>query len=56
MALAGVSLFTLLVVAAVFYVFVGDYVVEQQTELLLDQAREVAEQMEGISESFPAAA
>jgi len=56
MALVGVSLFTLLVVAAVFYVFVGDYVVERQTDLLLDQAREVAEQIERVSESFPAAA
>jgi signal transduction histidine kinase len=55
LALAGVSLFTLLVVGAVFYLFLGDYVIDRQKELLLDQAVEVAEQVEGVSESFPAA-
>jgi signal transduction histidine kinase len=53
-ALAGVSLFTLLVVGAVFYLFLGRYVIERQRDLLLDQAIEVAEQVQGVSESLPA--
>ncbi len=51
-ALAGVSLFTLVVVGVVFYVFLGDYVIERQRELLLDQAVEVAEQAQGLSETL----
>ncbi len=54
LALAGVSLFTLVVVGLVFYAFLGGYVIEQQKDLLLDQAVEVAEQLEGISEQVPA--
>ncbi len=52
-ALAGVSLFTLVVVGVVFYVFLGGYVIDRQKELLLDQAVEVAEQVESFSESLP---
>jgi signal transduction histidine kinase len=52
-ALAGVSLFTLLVVGVVFYAFLGGYVLERQKELLLDQAVEVAEQVQGVNESLP---
>jgi signal transduction histidine kinase len=52
-ALAGVSLFTLLIVGAVFYLFLGKYVIDRQRDLLLDQAIEVAEQVQGVSESLP---
>ena len=52
-ALAGVSLFTLLVVGGVFYVFLGKYVIDRQRDLLLDQAIVVAEQVQGVSESLP---
>jgi hypothetical protein len=44
-ALAGVSLFTLVAVGAVFYFFLGGYVVGHQREQLLDQALVVAEQV-----------
>lgn len=54
LALAGVSLFTLLVVGLVFYLFLGHYIVERQKELLLDQAVEVAEQVEGVEQTLPA--
>lgn len=53
--LAAVSLFTLVVVGAVFYAFLGSYVVESQQALLLDQAIEVAEQVAGLDASLPAA-
>ncbi len=53
-ALGGVSLFTLLVVGAVFYLFLGDYVIDRQRDLLLEQAIEVAEQAQSVSESLPA--
>ncbi len=52
-ALAGVSLFTLVVVGAVFYLFLGGYVVERQKEQLLDQAVVVAEQVQSLDESLP---
>lgn len=52
-ALAGVSLFTLVVVGAVFYVFLGGYVMDRQKELLVDQAVEAAEQAKGVDESLP---
>jgi signal transduction histidine kinase len=55
-ALVGVSLFTLVVVGVVFYVFLGDYVVERQKELLLDKAVEVAEQVESFGDSLPSGA
>jgi signal transduction histidine kinase len=54
-ALAGVSAFTLAVVGVVFYVFVGGYVLERQKEALVDQAVVVAEQVESLSQSLPAA-
>jgi signal transduction histidine kinase len=47
-ALAAVSIFTLLVVGLVFYAFLGDYLIDRQKDLLLDQAVEVAEQVEGV--------
>jgi signal transduction histidine kinase len=53
-ALAGVSLFTLVVVGLVFYVFLGGYVLDRQQEQLLDQAIQVAEQVQGLGESLPA--
>ena len=55
LALGGVSLFTLVAVGVVFYIFVGDYVIDRQRDLLLDQAVEVAEQVEGVSEHLPLA-
>lgn len=54
-ALAGVSLFTLVVVGAVFYFFLGGYLMERNQELLLDQAVEAAQQVQGVEESFPIA-
>ena len=54
LALVGVSLFTLVVVGVIFYAFLGDYVLDQQKQLLLDQAVEVAEQVQGVNESLPA--
>lgn len=53
LALAGVSLFTLVVVGTVFYLFLGKYVIDRQRDQLLDQAVEVAEQVQGVSESLP---
>jgi signal transduction histidine kinase len=50
-ALAGVSLFTLLVVGVIFYVFLGGYVLDRQEELLLDQAIEAAEQVQGLADT-----
>ncbi len=50
-ALAGVSVFTLLVVGLVFYVFLGGYVLDRQEQLLLDQAIEAAEQVQGVSDA-----
>jgi len=55
-ALAGVSLFTLVVVGVAFYLFFGGYIVERQKEQLVDQAVEVAEQVQGVSESLPGGA
>jgi len=51
-ALAGVSLFTLAVVGSVFFFFLGDYLVDRNKGLLLDQAIEVAEQVQGVEESL----
>jgi len=51
-AFVGVSLFTLLVVGAVFYAFLGGYVVEKQKDLLLEQVIEVAEQVEGVGQTL----
>jgi signal transduction histidine kinase len=53
--LVGFSVFTLVVVGAVFYLLVGNYVVDRQKDVLLEQAVEVAEQVQGVSESLPAA-
>lgn len=53
LAFAGVSVFTLLVVGTVFYVFLGGYVVERNKEQLLEQATEVAEQVEAMVEMMP---
>ena len=50
-ALAGVSLFTLFVVGVIFYVFLGGYVLDRQEQLLLDQAIEAAEQVQGVSDT-----
>ncbi|OFW57513.1 MAG: hypothetical protein A2133_01940 [Actinobacteria bacterium RBG_16_64_13] len=52
-ALAGVSLFTLVVVGLVFYFFLGGYIIDRQKALLQDQAVEVAEQVEGVRDSLP---
>jgi signal transduction histidine kinase len=52
-ALVGVSLFTLVVVGVVFYLFLGGYVIERQKDLLLDKAVEVSEQVESFGESLP---
>ncbi len=53
LALVGVSIFTLVVVGLVFYFFVGGYILDRQKEELLDQALQVAEQVEGLEESLP---
>jgi signal transduction histidine kinase len=53
LALAGVSVFTLAVVGLVFYIFLGAYVVDRQKEQLLNQAVQVAEQVQGLSDSVP---
>ncbi len=37
----------------VFYLFLGGYVIERQRDLLLDQAVEVADQVQGVTESLP---
>jgi signal transduction histidine kinase len=50
-ALAGVSLFTLFVVGVIFYVFLGGYVLDRQEQLLLDQAMEAADQVQGVSDT-----
>ncbi|MFH0917136.1 MAG: HAMP domain-containing sensor histidine kinase [bacterium] len=55
LALVGVSVFTLVVVGVVFYVFLGGYVLDRQKERLLDQAVQVAEQVEELSSSLPSA-
>jgi signal transduction histidine kinase len=47
-ALVGVSLFTVVVVGAVFYLFLGDYVLDRQEEALLEQALSTAEQIQDI--------
>ncbi len=54
--LAGLSVFTLVAVGAVFYLLVGGYVIDRQKDILLEQAVEVAEQVQGVSESLPLAA
>lgn len=51
-ALTAISLFTLLVIGIIFYVFVSGYVVDRQEELLLEQAKETAEQIEGVTETL----
>lgn len=53
LALAGVSVFTLVVVGLVFYLFLGAYVIDRQKEQLLNQAVVVAEQVQGLSDSAP---
>jgi signal transduction histidine kinase len=53
LALAGVSVFTLVVVGLVFYFFLGGYILDRQKETLLDQAVQVAEQVEGLDQSLP---
>ncbi len=53
LALAGVSVFTLVVVGLVFYLFLGTYVIDRQKEQLLNQAVVVAEQVQGLSDSAP---
>jgi signal transduction histidine kinase len=53
LALAGVSVFTLLVVGLVFYFFVGSYILDRQKGVLLDQALQVAEQVEEVDQSLP---
>jgi len=52
LALAGVSVFTLVVVGIVFYAFLGSYVLDRQSEELRDRAVEIAERMEGLAGSF----
>lgn len=54
LALVGVSVFTLVVVGVVFYVFLGGYVLDRQKERLLDQAVQVADQVGELSGEVPA--
>ncbi len=49
LALTGVSLLTLVVVGALFYTFLGGYVIGQQKEQLLEQAAQVSEQVQALS-------
>jgi two-component system, OmpR family, sensor kinase len=53
LALTGVSVFTLVVVALLFFLLLGGYVLKQQKERLLEQASQVAEQVEALSETMP---
>jgi signal transduction histidine kinase len=57
LALAGASIFTLVVVGVLFYVFVGSYVVDRQKAAILNQAVLTAEQLDslGIGNSGAAA-
>ena len=57
LALAGASIFTLVVVGVLFYVFVGRYVVDRQKAAILNQAVLTAEQLDslGIGNSGAAA-
>lgn len=48
LALVGVSVLTLVIVAVFFYGFLGRYVVEREQERLRDHATEVARQVEGV--------
>ena len=52
-ALAAVSIFTLVVVGAVFYGFLGGYLLDRQKQQLLDQAMGAADQVQGVSDSLP---
>jgi signal transduction histidine kinase len=54
LALVGVSVFTLLVVGLMFYLFLGGYLLDRQKDQLLDQAVGVAEQVEGLRDALPA--
>jgi two-component system OmpR family sensor kinase len=53
LALVGVSAFTLVVVGLVFYLFLGAYVIDRQKEQLLNQAVNVAEQAQELSDASP---
>ncbi|MCL5736656.1 MAG: HAMP domain-containing histidine kinase [Actinobacteria bacterium] len=53
LALTGVSLLTLVVVGALFYAFLGGYVVDRQKEQLLEQATQVSEQVQVFSSTRP---
>ena len=52
-ALAGVSLFAVVVVGVVFSVFLADYVVDRERGDLLDQAVATAEQVESVTGLLP---
>jgi signal transduction histidine kinase len=55
LALTGVSLLTLVVVGALFYAFLGGYVIDRQREQLLEQATQVSEQVQALSTSMAGA-
>jgi signal transduction histidine kinase len=52
-ALAGVSLFAVVVVGLIFYFFLAGYVVDQGQTILLDQALGTSEQVESIGGLLP---
>ncbi len=52
-ALVGVALFTVGVVGAVYYLFLGDYVLDRQEAALLHEATATAEQIENVVELLP---
>ena len=52
-ALAGVSLFAVVVVGAIFYLFLGGYVIEQQQTKLLDQGSATVEQIQNVGDLLP---
>ena len=54
-ALVALSIFTLVVVGVVFYPFLGGYLLDRQKQQLLAQAVGAAEQVQGVSDSLPAA-
>ncbi len=56
LALAGASIFTLVVVGVLFYVFVGSYVVDRQKTEILNQAVLTAEQLDSLGIGGPGAA
>lgn len=52
-ALVGVALFTVALVGVVSYLFLGDYVLDQQEKVLQDEVRATVDQIEAMSHLMP---